>query len=113
MNKIKSYILLHLILLMLSIGGIFSKFASKQEFLSVTFILLYIASLIVLFIYAIVWQQILKYISLTVAYANKGMGLIWGMIFGKILFGERITLNMIIGAIIVFIGILMVVSDER
>jgi len=112
MNKIKSYTLLHLLLLMLSIGGIFSKLASKQEILSVPFILLYIGSLIVLFIYALVWQQILKYIPLTVAYANKGMGLIWGIIFGNIFFSEIITLNMMIGAMIVFIGILMVVSDE-
>ena len=112
MNKIKSYTLLHLLLLMLSIGGIFSKLSSKQEILSVPFILLYIGSLIVLFIYALVWQQILKYIPLTVAYANKGMGLIWGIIFGNIFFSEIITLNMMIGAMIVFIGILMVVSDE-
>ncbi|MBI6873597.1 transporter [Clostridium aciditolerans] len=112
MNKIKSYILLHMMLLMLSIGGIFSKLASRQEFLSVQFISLYVGSLIVLFIYAIAWQQILKHIPLTVAYANKGISLIWGMIFGNVFFSEVITLNMIIGAVIVFLGILMVVSDE-
>ena len=113
MNKVKLYISLHMMLLMLAFGGIFSKLASKHEFLSVPFILLYVGSLIVLFLYAIAWQQILKYIPLTVAYANKGMGLIWGMIFGNIFFGEIITFNMIIGAVIVFIGILTVVSDER
>lgn len=113
MNKIKSYLLLHLILLMLSIGGIFSKLAAKQEFLSLPFILFYAVSLMLLFVYALAWQQILKHIPLTVAYANKGMGLIWGMIFGNIFFSEIITFNMIIGAVIVFIGILMVVSDER
>ena len=112
MNKVKLYILLHMMLLMLAIGGIFSKLASKQAFLSVSFILLYVVSLTVLFVYAIAWQQILKYTPLTVAYANKGMGLIWGMIFGNIFFSEIITFNMIIGAVIVFIGILMVVSDE-
>jgi len=112
MNKIKIYVLLNIMLLMLSIGGIFSKLASKQTFLSISFFLLYLGTLIILFIYAIVWQQILKKISLTVAYANKGICLIWGMIFGNIMFGETITLNMIIGAIVVFLGILMVVSDE-
>lgn len=113
MNKIKTYILLHMMLLMLSIGGIFSKLASKQELLSLSFILLYAVSLIILFIYAITWQQVLKYIPLTVAYANKGIGLIWGMIFGNIFFSEIITLNMIIGAVIVFCGILVVMSDEK
>jgi drug/metabolite transporter (DMT)-like permease len=113
MSKIKLYILLHLMLLMLSIGGIFSKLAAKQEFLSVSFILFYLGTLTVLFIYAIAWQQILKYIPLTVAYANKGMSLIWGMVFGNVFFNEIITLNMIIGAVIVFVGILMVVSDEE
>lgn len=112
MKKIKTYILLHMMLLMLSTGGIFSKLASRQKFLSIKFILLYSGCLIVLIVYAIAWQQILKYVPLTVAYANKGMCLIWGMIFGKIFFNEIITLNMIIGAVIVFVGILLVVSDE-
>jgi len=113
MNKIKKYVLVHIMLLILSIGGILSKLASRYEFLSIPFILFYTGSLIVLFVYAVAWQQILKHMPLTVAYANKGMGLIWGMIFGNIFFGEIITLNMIIGAVIVFAGILMVVSDER
>ncbi|MZK52789.1 transporter [Clostridium beijerinckii] len=112
MNKIKTYVLLNIMLLMLSFGGILSKLASKQIFLSIPFILLYFGTILVLFLYAIVWQQILKYIPLTVAYANKGVCLIWGLIFGKIFFGEIITFNMILGAIVVFLGILMVVSDE-
>lgn len=113
MNKINSYILLNIMLLILSIAGVFSKLASKQEFLSLEFILLYMGSLIVLFVYAIAWQQILKYIPLSVAYSNKGICLIWAMIFGNIFFGEIITLNMIIGAGIVFCGIWVVMSDEK
>lgn len=113
MDKMKPYALLHFILIMLSIAGVFSKFSSTQTFLSIGFILFYCGSLIILFMYAILWQQILKYIPLTVAYVNKGMCLIWGMVFGKIIFNETITSQMIIGSIIVFIGILMVVSDER
>lgn len=112
MNKLKVYVGLHIMLLMLSIGGILSKLASREAFLSVSFVLFYMGTLVILFTYAVLWQQVLKYIPLTVAYANKGIGLIWGMILGNIFFGEVITLKMIIGAIIVFGGMLMVVTDE-
>lgn len=113
MNKAKSYILLHIMLLGLAVAGIFSKLASSHKFLSPQFIVLYAGSLLLLFVYAIAWQQILKYIPLTVAYSNKGACLIWGIIFGNIFFCEVITLKMIIGTIIVFCGIFMVVSDEN
>ena len=33
-------------------------------------------------------EQILKHLPLTVAYANKPVSLIWGMIWGTFIFGE-------------------------
>ncbi len=64
-------------------------------------------------IYAIAWQQILKRLPLTVAYANKPVSLIWGMIWGSMLFREKITWNMILGAGIIFVGIYLVVTADE
>ena len=50
---------------------------------------------------------------LTVAYANKGITIIWGMIWGAVLFKEVITLKTIIGGVIILIGIYLVVTNNE
>ena len=50
---------------------------------------------------------------LTVAYANKGITIIWGMIWGAVLFNEAITLKTIIGGAIILVGIFMVVTNNE
>lgn len=98
-------IALHVLLLFYSLSGIFSKNAAYQPFLSVPFILLYGGMLAVLFIYAIGWQQIIKRLPLTVAFANKAITVVWGMIWGVLIFDEQINTQMIIGAALVIVGI--------
>lgn len=109
--KVNKYIYLHLLLLLYSFCGVFSKLASQNQFLSIKFCLFYGTSLLILGIYAIFWQQILKKFSLTTAFFNKAVTIIWGMIWGVMFFSEKITLNMIVGTIIVLIGIGLVVKD--
>lgn len=49
----------------------------------------------------------------TVAYANKPVTLIWGIIWGKLIFDEKITWSMILGACIIFAGIYLVTSGDK
>ncbi|MGN1327338.1 MAG: EamA family transporter, partial [Clostridia bacterium] len=95
-----------------SFCGVFSKLAAQNEFLSLQFCLFYGLSIIILAIYAIFWQQILKHFSLTTAFLNKSVTIIWGMLWGTLFFAEEITVNMIIGAVIVLIGVGMVVKEN-
>lgn len=112
-EKIKNYIFLHIILLIFSFCGVFSKLAGSSDFLSLKFCLFYGLSIFILGIYAIMWQQVLKRFSLTTAFINKAITIVWGIVWGVLFFKEQITVNMIIGAIVVFIGVsLVVVSDE-
>ena len=104
------FMLLHVSLLFSSLSGICSKMAAFQKFLSLPFLWWYITVLIIMFAYAIVWQQILKRISLSIAYANKSVGLIWGMLWGGLIFQQKITWNMILGAGVVFMGLCLVVT---
>ena len=107
-------IALHVLLLFYSMSGIFSKNAAHQPFLSVPFILLYGGMLAVLFIYAIGWQQIIKRLPLTVAFANKAVTVVWGMVWGVLIFGEHISIQMIVGAVLVIAGIIWYsVEDGR
>ncbi len=104
---------LQLFLMVYSFFGLFSKMASQEDFLSWKFIIYYAVVICNLGIYAIVWQQILKRISLVEAYANKAVIIIWGILWGKIFFQEQITYNKIVGALIIICGIILVVSDKE
>lgn len=111
MKKINKYVYLHLLLFLFSLCGVFSKLAATNEFLSFKFCIFYGISILILGIYAILWQQILKKFSLTTAFFNKAVTIIWGMLWGVIFFKEVITSNMILGTIVVLIGVGLVVSD--
>lgn len=112
-EKIITILLLHIVLAVYSMGGICSKLAAEQKFLSIKFILFYGILLLDLILYAVIWQQILKKLPLTIAYANKAVTVIWGMIWGYLFFQERITIQQIVAAVIIIIGVYFVVSDKE
>ena len=112
LNNIKYFALLHIILLFYSLGNVCSKMASREKFLSLKFIFFYACIIAILGVYAIAWQQILKHIPLTTAFCNKAIGIIWGIMWGAVIFHEQIKINMIIGAVIVIIGVIIVVKSD-
>ena len=111
-EKIKTFVILHILLLFYSMAGICSKLAAGQPFLSVKFIIFYGILLFIMFFYAFVWQQILKKMKLVTAYANKAVTIIWGMVWGTLFFNEELTLKKVIGVIIIVIGVYFVVTGE-
>ncbi len=112
-ENIRYIIYLHLLMVFYSMGTVCSKLASGYPVLSVPFIALYAIVLLVLGVYAILWQQILKKMSLITAYANKAVTVVWGMVWGMVFFKEQIRFNNIIGAAIIILGVCCVVSEER
>lgn len=108
---VKDFFLLHIALLLYSVNGIFSKLASKNQFLTFEFFFYYGLVLLNLLVYAILWQQILKKMPLTTAYSNKSVIVIWGMLCGALFFQEQITVQMIIGGAIISFGVYLVVTD--
>jgi len=111
--KFKNYLFLHASLLLYSIGAIFAKTAASKELLSFEFVFFYGLFLLVLFVYAILWQQILKKMPLTVAFANKAIVIIWGILWGYLFFSETLRWGMLLGAVIIITGIYLVVSDDK
>lgn len=106
-NKVKTFLLLHLVLMVYSLSGVCSKMASKQEFLSVKFCAFYGCIILLLGFYAIAWQQIIKRLALTTAFANKAVTIVWGIIWGMLFFHEKVSVNQIIGAVIVIVGVVL------
>lgn len=104
---------LHLAIFLYSTTGIFTKMASGTPFLSARFVLFYGAVILLMLIYAILWQQFLKIMPLNTAYANRSVSTVWTMLFGALLFHERITWTMILGAAIIIVGVCLVVTADE
>lgn len=113
MKNIKTYLLLHLLMLVYSFSPICSKLAGQQAFLSPAFFLYYGAVIFLLGVYAILWQQIIKRLPLTTAYANKAITVIWGMIWGAMIFKEAITWQKLLGAIIIVVGVVLYATSDK
>lgn len=58
-------------------------------------------------VYAVLWQQIIKRMGLSVAYMFKGTSLIFVLLLSALIFGEAITPQNIVGAVFIIVGIVM------
>ena len=111
--KIKTLVLLHIMLMIYSMSGICSKLAAGQKFLSIKFCLYYGLIIVLLGFYAIGWQQIIKRMPLTAAFANKAVTVVWGIIWGFVFFKEPITTGKVVGAVLVIVGIVMYALADK
>lgn len=103
---------MHAAFLVYTLYPLIGKFATQYEMLSIPFIALYCVVFAILFVYAILWQQVLKRIPLSTAIANKSVTIVWGMIFGLVLFGEQISPKMLLGATLILSGILILATEK-
>ena len=95
-----------------TLSGIAAKFASNYEFMSWGFILCYGLEIFVLGVYALIWQQIIKRVDISVAYANRAMAIFWSMLWAFLLFREQITGQNLIGVALIFVGTWVVNSSD-
>ncbi len=94
-----------LVFLIYSSANIFMKLSSSEDGM---LMLIYLSCAIgILGIYACLWQQVLKHISLTTAFMFKSVTVIYGILFAHVLFLEEITVNNIIGAAMIVAGIVV------
>lgn len=110
MQKAKNIVLLHVIIFLYALSSICSKYASSLEFFSLKWILIYALQIFILGCYALLWQQVLKRMPLNFAFANKSVTLVWGMIFGVVIFKETLSVLNIVGAGIVLVGVIFMVT---
>lgn len=113
---LKDYIYLHLSILLFSFTSVFTKLASteynKNGIYGWKLYLFLFLMLLNCFVYALVWQKIISRFELSVAYANKSVYLIWTQIWAVLIFHEVLTIQNIIGLMIVLAGVLVVQKYE-
>lgn len=112
-NTIKQLLVLQAAVLLYTCAGITGKFASGRQLFSLHFFLLYGLEIVFLGIYAIIWQQVIQRIDLSIAYANRSVNLLWTMLFAVSIFHETITIGNIMGVLLVILGICLVNSTEN
>lgn len=104
------FLVIQLGIIIMSLSGVLQKFAAFYAPFSFMFIFLYFCSVVVLFIYALLWQIILKRVPLIVAYSNRAFSAIWALIWGVLFFHETIRWNQIVGALIICAGVFLVTT---
>lgn len=112
-HKTAALLTLHALLAVYSACGICSKMAAGEAFLSWRFCLFYGLEILLLGVYAVGWQQIIKRLALTTAFANKAVTVVWGLLWGSLLFGERVTLGKLAGALLIMAGVVLFVFADR
>ena len=63
-------------------------------------------------VYAIAWQKVIKKFSLSTAYANRSVYLIWSQVWAVVIFHESLSVRNIIGLLVVLIGVMVVQKYE-
>lgn len=81
--------------------------AAAESFLSAEFLLCYLVLFLTLVVYALGWQQIIKVLPLSTAFANKAITVVWGLVWGKVIFNEDITAGKLIGIGFIIAGIVL------
>jgi multidrug transporter EmrE-like cation transporter len=104
-------LVLQLAVIVYTFETVAAKFASGYPFLSWGFILCYGVQIGVLGIYAIIWQQVIKRVDLSIAYANRAFAIFWSMLWAVLFFKETVTLRNLIGVGIIFAGVMVVNTD--
>ena len=67
---------------------------------------------VVMGVYAVLWQQVLKRVPLNVAYANRAVIVIWSTLWGYLFWHESISFYQVFGLIIIIFGISHVVNEN-
>lgn len=110
---IKQILVLQIIIVIYTFAGVAGKFAAQQELFSLQFLALYGVEIAILGVYAILWQQVIKRIDLSIAYANRAVAIIWSLLWAVVLFNEQVTLTNVIGGIIIIIGTIIVNGEQH
>ena len=106
-------IVIQLGVILYTTSGICSKMTSNYPAFSLMWLVWIGLEVVALGMYAVFWQQIIKRVDLSVAYANRAFAIFWSTLWAVILFREKITPANAIGIVVIFLGIQLVNKDAE
>ncbi len=95
-----------------SMSSFFTKLASGYGFLSLPYIICLAGAVIVLCLYAVLWQIALKRVPLNVAYPFRSLSIVLGLAIAYWVFNENITWQNILGSTIVISGLIIITTNK-
>jgi drug/metabolite transporter (DMT)-like permease len=110
--KLKDLLFLLFGYILYSLIGVVSKSSIGNSLRSIKTLLYYGIVLMLLGLYAIIWQISIKKIPLYMAYMGKSISLILTLLWSNLFFNEVIKINNIIGALLVICGILLMFNPK-
>ncbi len=111
--SLKNILVLQAVVVVYTLSSVVAKLATGEEVFSFAFFLFYGLEIVILGIYAILWQQMIKRFDLSVAYANRAMAILWSAVWAVVLFRESLGVKQIIGIVFVVLGTVIVNSDQK
>ncbi len=111
LQMLKNIIVLQAVVVVYTLSSVVAKLATGRELFSFAFFLFYGLEIVILGIYAILWQQMIKKFDLSVAYANRAMALLWSALWAVILFCEGLSVKQMFGIALVVLGTVIVNTD--
>ena len=109
----KNIMLLQLVIVIYTLSSVVAKFATGKELFSFPFFLFYGLEIVILGVYALLWQQMIKKFDLSIAYANRAMALLWSAVWAVVLFHDSITMKKFVGILFVILGTVIVNLEKK
>lgn len=103
---------LHLLLMVYSLSSVLSKLSGRYSWPEPGLFLCAFGVLGLLGVYALGWQQVIKRMPLTAAFANKAVTVVWGLVWGVLLFDEAVTPGKLAGCALVMAGVALFAAEE-
>lgn len=111
--SLKNILVLQAVVIVYTLSSVVAKLATGEEVFSFAFFLFYGLEIVILGIYAILWQQMIKRFDLSVAYANRAMAILWSAVWAVVLFRETLGIKQLIGIAFVVLGTVIVNSEQK
>lgn len=111
-KKRNVYIFAVLAIVIESFSSAILKMAGQYPLFSMNYLLWFGLAVAVMGIYAVAWQLVLEHLPLSTAYMRKGITYVLIFVWAVLLFHETITLQQIVGIIIIIIGMAVSMRGE-
>ena len=109
----KWFIILQLSILLDAMSGVASKLARNHADNRMLYILLMGSVIGLMGVFALLWQQILKHMSLTFATTFRPFRSVYTLLLSALIFSEKITLRNGLGVLIIIAGILIGAKEDE
>ena len=105
-------LLLEISVIVYSLSTVAGNLAGQNKFLSTKYILFFGLEFVILAVYAVLWQQVIKRFELSIAYCNKSVTLLWSMLWNFLIFSQGITPGKVFGVLLVMAGVIVMNMGE-